>query len=553
MRLEMWGRTAAAKRLLLGSAAGIFAVSAVQAADQDFPVKAKPVEYVKVCSLYGAGFWYVPGTDTCIKIGAYTKLDTMYNAASSGAIIGGSGGYGSDPGGSFDRTTNEFQYRNRNDVSFDMRTQTEYGTLRSYIDIGSQIATNSLQGPTGAPGGGGLNAASSIYVTRAFLQFAGITAGRMRSFFDMVFTGTYALAQQRFSGDTSPNGIVGAAYTWQFGGGLSATISLEDGGDGQGGHGRSTVNLASGFTPPAASNVQTAFGLDYYNSDIKGTQMFDPIFNIRLDQAWGFVGFSAALHDASGGYYGSCASVSAACPAPSFTTSGHPADVFGYALSAAFSLNNVFGMAGDTMGLQAVFTKGAVGYATSNYGAQLQYGAGNNVGMGWMVDGIYTNGSQVELTQVWSFEGAYEHIWNPKWRTSIYGGMQGTSYDSAATAMICPGGAHGTPSPVGFSNSATIGGPSFGGAFIGGVTNCSPNWSSAQVGTRTMWNPVPDIDIGFDVSYYHMNTAFAGSAVLPGFGTQFVPGWYSRAPGTYQITNQDQLAGFFRIQRNFLY
>jgi len=32
--------------------------------------QAAPVEYAKVCNLYGAGFWHVPGaTDTCVKIG----------------------------------------------------------------------------------------------------------------------------------------------------------------------------------------------------------------------------------------------------------------------------------------------------------------------------------------------------------------------------------------------------------------------------------------------------------------------------------------------------
>jgi hypothetical protein len=29
------------------------------------PSHAAPVEYVKVCSLYGAGYFYIPGTDTC--------------------------------------------------------------------------------------------------------------------------------------------------------------------------------------------------------------------------------------------------------------------------------------------------------------------------------------------------------------------------------------------------------------------------------------------------------------------------------------------------------
>ncbi|NPU27388.1 porin, partial [Bradyrhizobium denitrificans] len=55
------------KSLVLGSAAALVAMSGAQAAD--LPIKAKAVEYVKVCSLYGAGFYYIPGTDTCIKLG----------------------------------------------------------------------------------------------------------------------------------------------------------------------------------------------------------------------------------------------------------------------------------------------------------------------------------------------------------------------------------------------------------------------------------------------------------------------------------------------------
>ena len=57
------------KSLLLGSAAGLVAISGTQAAD--LPVKAKPVQYVKICSLYGEGFYYIPGTDICLKIGGY--------------------------------------------------------------------------------------------------------------------------------------------------------------------------------------------------------------------------------------------------------------------------------------------------------------------------------------------------------------------------------------------------------------------------------------------------------------------------------------------------
>ena len=69
------------KSLLLGSAAGLVAVAGAQAAD--LPVKAKPVEYVKVCSIYGAGFFYIPGTDTCIKIGGWVRAEVDFNAGGS--------------------------------------------------------------------------------------------------------------------------------------------------------------------------------------------------------------------------------------------------------------------------------------------------------------------------------------------------------------------------------------------------------------------------------------------------------------------------------------
>ena len=69
------------KSLILGSAAGLLAMSGAQAAD--LPVKAKAVEYVRICSLYGAGFFYIPGTDTCIKLGGYLRADVRDCAAIS--------------------------------------------------------------------------------------------------------------------------------------------------------------------------------------------------------------------------------------------------------------------------------------------------------------------------------------------------------------------------------------------------------------------------------------------------------------------------------------
>src|SRR5260370_37478653 len=65
------------KSLVLGSAAALLAMSGAQAAD--LPVKAKASEDGRICSLYGAGFFYIPGTDTCIKLGGYMRIDTTFN------------------------------------------------------------------------------------------------------------------------------------------------------------------------------------------------------------------------------------------------------------------------------------------------------------------------------------------------------------------------------------------------------------------------------------------------------------------------------------------
>jgi hypothetical protein len=517
------------KRILLGSAAGVFAVAGAQAAD--LPVKAQPVEYVKVCSLYGAGFWYVPGTDTCIKIGAQVKLQTEYNMASTGPFMLGAaaGGIGvPDTGGQQTRTgTAPFTFNNRGLFSFDVRSQTEYGTLRSYADGGVQYSsTDSFNA------GQGQFSAATYLNTRAFWQFAGFTAGRMRSFFDMYFQGTYAFAGQRFGNDTSPNGIIGIAYTWQFGGGLSASFSLEDNNGASSGRGRFVANLSS----PALSLSSTA------TFDAKGTEFFDPVFNLRLDQAWGFVGVSAALHDSSGGYYSNtgafpCIGASAGTTGNNqvLETCGHPGDKFGWAASPAFLINNPFGLVGDAIAAQGVWSVGAMGYAIANNGAPIAFFAGNRLGLGFADDGLFVNGSNIELTTVWSFNAAYEHRWDPKWRTSLYGGMLGVQYDGAAASMICGALATGTTGIAGIKTAP------------GTTLNCDPNWSMSEVGTRTLWNPVPDLDVGFDVVWYHLNTAFSGSTinVTTPIGAKPI--------GNYAISNADSLGAVFRIQRNFLY
>src|SRR6516162_10468217 len=310
------------KCLLMGSAAGLMAVSASQAAD--LPVKAAPVEYVKVCNLYGAGFWYVPGTDTCMKIGAFVR--TSYGVNANGTTpIGSAGGTGA---GRFDRTdTTFFAFQVRSASSFDVRTQTDYGTLRSYMNIGWQQssqagwpnfavtpgATTTAEGPvTDAAAGNG------AYNSRAFIQFAGFTAGRMRSFFDINAMGAYTYSGNRLTADTAPGGVVGFGYTAQFGGGISLSASIEDGGYVTGGRGRFTTDLAQfSFGSGALSAGQSL--------DNSGHVFFDPVVGVRIDQSWGYAAISGAFHNDSGGYYNNAINTSNALLANTIVQ-GHPAD-----------------------------------------------------------------------------------------------------------------------------------------------------------------------------------------------------------------------------------
>src|ERR1700710_766171 len=117
-----------AKSLLFGTAASLIALTGAQAAD--LPVKAKAVEYVKICSLYGAGFWYIPGTDTCIRIGGAIRLDTVFNGNIYDAPFwqGGTGG-----ANAYNRQY--FGTRERLNLTEDTRTATEYGVLRTYANL----------------------------------------------------------------------------------------------------------------------------------------------------------------------------------------------------------------------------------------------------------------------------------------------------------------------------------------------------------------------------------------------------------------------------------
>ena len=112
------------RSLLLGTAAALVAVSGARAADAVMAPEPEPVEYVRVCDAYGAGFFYIPGTETCLQVSGYV----WYQIGATNEDAGSTTNYwGFAPDG--------WNKSVRARVNFDARSETEWGTLRSYIRL----------------------------------------------------------------------------------------------------------------------------------------------------------------------------------------------------------------------------------------------------------------------------------------------------------------------------------------------------------------------------------------------------------------------------------
>ncbi|MBL0371148.1 porin [Rhizobium sp. KVB221] len=110
------------KSLLLGSAAALAVVSGAQAADAVVAAEPEPMEYVKVCDAYGTGYFYIPGTETCLKIGGQVRYEKRFQK------VGG------------DST----QYDNHGRIKLDAeaRNDSEWGTVYSWIRIQGEQYNN---------------------------------------------------------------------------------------------------------------------------------------------------------------------------------------------------------------------------------------------------------------------------------------------------------------------------------------------------------------------------------------------------------------------------
>ena len=529
-----------AKSLLLGTAAGFLAVAGAQAADM--PVKAKAVEYVKVCSIYGAGFYYIPGTDTCLKIGGYVRVQSEYNVGGSGIAIG-TGGTEINQGLFTRQNTNDVNYTVRGVVTFDARTQTEYGTLRSYIRAGWENRTPQVSGGGTNPCNNGAANSCGNYWDRAFIQFAGFTVGRAQSFFDMyTFGGAYTYLNTRTSGDTGAGGENLWAYTVQFGNGVSYTLSLED----PNGHNKAGTCDGSATCSGDQRRLTADNGLATQSGNNNGFRVPDVVTNLRVDQAWGYLGVSTAIHDASGGYY----------TTPGSVNNGHPPDTYGWAASISGQLNLP---GGDVAGINFVWTKGASGYAVSAGANAMQlYNNSQSVGVGWLQDGIFDSGrvdGQVDQGSpgYWSHQrrlpahlGPGGDLGRQVAEHAVRRLCQVLSYNDTAKQII---NSHLPARPV----TAPSRRCACGERGVAAAQHRGRQRQQLQPGlellpggyARTQFNPHPLMDIGLDVFYTRLNTAYKGSSV------GIFPANGARPAVSTLEDDQGVLSAIVRWQRNF--
>lgn len=437
------------KSLLLGSAAGLVAMAGAQAAD--LPVKAKPVQYVKICSLYGAGFYYIPGTDTCIKIGGWVRAEYNMNAR---------GSFFSFETANFNRNLTDNNWRTRGIITVDTRSQTEYGTLRSYIAGGFQ-STNEVHN-------------AEVYAPRAFVQWAGFTAGLAQSVYDFYNTPAYSNTTNIWGADTGGGGQIVFAYTAQFGNGLSASISAEDA------RLRRTAIVGTG----------DGYANDTW-PDVSG--------NLRIDQAWGSAQIMGALHNVNSGYY-----------TAGVMGSGHPSDAMGWAVGGGLQFNLPMIGKGDTVTVEADYSVGALKYIGSGL-ATFNITHGATTGVGLVTDAVYgpvaPGSGDLNLTTGWSVVAGYGHHWNANWQTSLYGTYGEIDYSNAAEKVM------------------------------GTAVGQSHDFNYYQIGSRTVWTPVANLDLSVDVMYNHLSSASSN------IGTAI--------PAGNVLADQSWWQAIFRVQRNF--
>lgn len=216
------------KSLLLGSAAALLAVSGARAADAvEVAAEPEPAEYVRVCDTYGTGYFYIPGTETCLRIGGYVRYDIGAGDFDGHTVTDQQDGSDNDT----------YHKRARLSLRTWTGTETELGTLSTYTETRFNYQDQD-----------GYDASLNF----AWIQLGGFRVGKDETAY-ATFVG--------YAGGVIHDDVIAPSfydtnlisYTFDAGNGFSAIVALETGEAG-------TIYEIDSYVPHVVAGVKYAGG-----------------------------------------------------------------------------------------------------------------------------------------------------------------------------------------------------------------------------------------------------------------------------------------------------
>jgi hypothetical protein len=158
------------------------------------------MEYVRVCDAFGTGYFYIPGTETCLKIGGYVRFQTSFGGESaSGASL--------DIYGPAEASSSDWDAGTQVYLTVDAKSDTEYGTLTGYLAL-----------EVDADGSG--SGQQDTYVDEAYIQLGGFKAG--------LITGPWDKGINGETDDLKSNANFNSISYIYEGGAFSALLSVDE-------------------------------------------------------------------------------------------------------------------------------------------------------------------------------------------------------------------------------------------------------------------------------------------------------------------------------------
>lgn len=214
------------KVLAASSVAALSFASASYAADAIVAAQPEPLEYVRVCDAFGAGYFYIPGSETCLKIGGYVRFQTNFGRDQSG--------------------TSDWNAFSRAQLEFDARSDSELGTLRGFIGLRGNADNTTSRG---------------VNVDQAFIEVGGLKVGFFYSWWDDDLSGETDL----LSSNTTQYNAIRYTYT---SGAFFAGIAAEELESAFAGS--SNLGVAYRFTPKVNNNVGISATVGLSEGPIRG-------------------------------------------------------------------------------------------------------------------------------------------------------------------------------------------------------------------------------------------------------------------------------------------